>query len=128
MKVFGEAIKMGPEALVRYRAEVLLSRGDSGEYVITDTEREELLRIAAEPKPRDQPYAGGKHFYSPDEVWMEETFARRGAESVERDRQEEMAEEMATSASELRGLGWTVELKVTKPAPWSYPPSIYEDL
>jgi hypothetical protein len=53
---FSQALKLGPLALIRLRAEVLLDWFGEGE--LADDKREELLRIASTPKPEDREFLG----------------------------------------------------------------------
>ena len=54
-----EAIKVGPMALLRLRAEGLLENADEGRIRISDAERERLERIAAAPFEEDRHFLGG---------------------------------------------------------------------
>jgi hypothetical protein len=51
---FEQAMRLGPLAMLRVRAEVLLE----GDYPLTDAEREEISRIAVAPKESDGEYLG----------------------------------------------------------------------
>jgi hypothetical protein len=53
---FSQAVKMGPLALIRLRAEVLLARGDAFTDPLIREHREELERIASVPKLVDREF------------------------------------------------------------------------
>jgi hypothetical protein len=60
---FEEARQLDLLALLRVRAEVLLERED-----IAPEDREELVRIASEPKPEDRDYLGSfDHLFEEDD-------------------------------------------------------------
>jgi len=54
VKLFEQAIKLGPLALLRLRAEGLLGRGDDGTILLTEDERERLKRIMVAPNLDDR--------------------------------------------------------------------------
>jgi hypothetical protein len=60
---FDRARKLGKPALLRLRAECLLSYADSGEIPLTDDQREEVERIAVAPKPEDTDFLGSFDVY-----------------------------------------------------------------
>lgn len=60
-----QAMALGPFALLRLRAEILLGYAERGKFgiTLTETQREELHRIAVAPREEDRTYLGGfDHF------------------------------------------------------------------
>ena len=53
------AVEMGPMALLRLRAEILLERADAGEDPLTDGDRAKLHRIALTPTEEDRIFLDG---------------------------------------------------------------------
>jgi hypothetical protein len=53
---FNQARKMGPLALIRLRAEVILGRPDAFDHYLIREHREELERIATVPKLEDRDF------------------------------------------------------------------------
>jgi hypothetical protein len=57
------AMRLGPMARFRLRAECLLGYADRGEIPLTDDEREEVERITVAPKPEDGDFLGSFDVY-----------------------------------------------------------------
>jgi hypothetical protein len=64
---FDKAVRLGRMALLRLRAEVLISNADMGNFSLTGDEREELERIAVAPNPNDKEFLNTFDRYYEDE-------------------------------------------------------------
>jgi hypothetical protein len=53
---FEQAIKLGPMARLRLRAEILLEYAANGEIALTPADLERLDRITVAPRPEDAPF------------------------------------------------------------------------
>ena len=53
------AKRLGPESLLRLRAEYLLEHGDRGVMALSDDERATLERITVAPRMEDEGFLGG---------------------------------------------------------------------
>jgi hypothetical protein len=63
-----QARRLGPLALLRLRAEILLGRIDDHQHQVTVTaeERERLVRVASAPRLEDREFLGGFDFVGLD--------------------------------------------------------------
>jgi hypothetical protein len=70
MDQFEQAIKLGPLALLRLRAETLLARIDDRDnpVSVSDEDRERLNHIASEPKLSDREFLGSFDFIYEEDV------------------------------------------------------------
>lgn len=67
IKRFELARRLGPLAMIRLRAEILLEYADNGTIPLADAERNELDRIAVVPSADDLPFLASFDRYLTDD-------------------------------------------------------------